>query len=163
MVKLKAMERSKFFLDFLKKVFLCTIICLCIVTGYIMISTEKFFANFVALICCIGVCLILGISINVIEQRINLKNLEIENYKIYKILMKKKGSIEVVPRNYKIFKRAQEMRDKNGLDVRFYAKAVSEDETEIKCLMYVDDHIIPYGDAIKVSNFLEFNNDFYVK
>ena len=88
MVKLKAMERSKFFLDFLKKVFLCTIICLCIVTGYIMISTEKFFANFVALICCIGVCLILGISINVIEQRIKLKNLEIENYKIYKILMK---------------------------------------------------------------------------
>ena len=73
-----------------------------------MISTEKFFVNFVALICCIGVCLILGISINVIEQRIKLKNLEIENYKIYKILMKKKGSIEVVPRNYKIFKRAQE-------------------------------------------------------
>lgn len=171
MKQVEKKERYIKFLELLRKILIFILISIPVIYIVILIINRRSLdtTKVIISIGCAGVQLFCtGGLIYEMELFIKTNRLSIENDKQREIVMNKLNSIkkeyvEIFPKSYEIFEKAQKIRDENGLDIRFFAKIVSCNAIQISCILFVEDHEIEFEKAILVNNFLYFNNYYLIK
>lgn len=167
----KKKERSIKFLELLRKILIFIFISIPIVSVVMLIINRSSLEmdNVIIFIGCAVVELFcFGGLIYEIKLLIRKKCLSIENDKQCEIVMNKLNSIkkeyvEIVPKSYDVFGKAQKIRDEDGLDIRFYTKIISSNAIQISCILFVEDHRIEFEKPIVVNNFLYFNENYSIE
>ncbi len=171
MKQVEKKERSIKFLELLRKIMIFIFISIPVISIVILIINGKFLEMnnvMISIGCAIGELFCIGFIIYEIEWLIKTKHLSIENDKQCEIVMNKLNSIkkeyvEIFPKSYDIFGKAQKIRDADGLDIRFYAKVISSNAIQITCILLIEDHRIEFEKPIVVNNFLYFNENYFIK
>lgn len=171
MKQVEKKERSIKFLELLRKIMIFIFISIPVISIVILIINGKFLEMnnvMISIGSAIGELFCIGFIIYEIELLIKTKHLSIENDKQCEIVMNKLNSIkkeyvEIFPKSYDVFGKAQKIRDEDGLDICFYAKVISSNAIQITCILFIEDHRIEFENPIVVNNFLYFNENYFIK
>lgn len=166
-------ERSIKFLEILRKILIFIFISIPVVSVVMLIrginsveSTDDVIIPIIVSSLLEMICF--GGLVNEIEWLIRKKYLSIENDRQCEIVINelnsiKKEYVEIFPKSYDVFGKAQKIRDEDGIDIRFYAKVISSNAIQITCLLFIGDYGIEFDKAILVNNFLYFNKNYFIK
>ena len=171
MKQVEKKERCIKFLELLRKILIFIFISIPVIYIVILIINRRSLdaTKVIISIGCAGVQLFCtGGLIYEMELFIKTNRLSIENDKQREIVMNelksiKKEYVEIIPKSYEIFEKAQKIRDEGGLDIRFYAKIISSSEIQISCILFVEDQRIEFEQPIIVNNFLYFKENYCIK